>query len=100
MAQEMFKTLHYYWNAARGYRFRPWQSPYVRWRFDFSWERSSRSDRREVLSPRLEVPRPHGTLCGLGCGQTPLSTPAPRLKLEHIPSTNLNQSGAPLRLEL
>ena len=34
MAQEMFKTLHYYWNAARGYRFKPWQSPYVRWRFE------------------------------------------------------------------
>src|SRR5260370_11523995 len=33
-AQEMFKTLQYYWNAARGYRFKPWESPYVRWRFE------------------------------------------------------------------
>ena len=30
----MFKTLHYYWNAARGYRFKPWKSPYMRWRFE------------------------------------------------------------------
>src|SRR5260370_41181661 len=34
MAQEMFKTLQYYWNAARGYRFKPWKSPYIRWRFE------------------------------------------------------------------
>ena len=34
MAQEMFKTVQYYWNAARGYRFRPWESPYIRWRFE------------------------------------------------------------------
>ncbi len=30
----MFKTFHYYWNAARGYRFNPWRSPYIRWRFE------------------------------------------------------------------
>ena len=32
--KEMFKTLSYYWNAARGYRLKPWKSPYVRWRFE------------------------------------------------------------------
>jgi hypothetical protein len=31
---EMFKTLQYYWNAARGYRLQPWNSPYLRWRFE------------------------------------------------------------------
>ena len=30
----MLKTLRYYWNAARGYRLKPWKSPYVRWRFE------------------------------------------------------------------
>jgi hypothetical protein len=30
----MFKTLRYYWNVARGYRLKPWQSPYLRWRFE------------------------------------------------------------------
>jgi len=30
----MFKTVQYYWNAARGYRFNPWKSPYIRWRFE------------------------------------------------------------------
>ena len=32
--QGMFKTLGYYWNAARGYRWKPWNSPYMRWRFE------------------------------------------------------------------
>ena len=30
----MFKTLRYYWNVARGYRLKPWKSPYLRWRFE------------------------------------------------------------------
>jgi hypothetical protein len=30
----MFKTLQYYWNVARGYRLKPWKSPYLRWRFE------------------------------------------------------------------
>ena len=30
----MWKTLSYYWIAARGYRLRPWKSPYLRWRFE------------------------------------------------------------------
>jgi hypothetical protein len=30
----MFKTLHYYWIVARGYRLKPWKSPYLRWRFE------------------------------------------------------------------
>jgi hypothetical protein len=30
----MFKTMGYYWNVARGYRLKPWKSPYLRWRFE------------------------------------------------------------------
>lgn len=30
----MWKTLNSYWIAARGYRLRPWKSPYLRWRFE------------------------------------------------------------------
>lgn len=30
----MLKTLHYYWIAARGFRLKPWASPYLRWRFE------------------------------------------------------------------
>jgi hypothetical protein len=30
----MFRTLHYYWIVARGYRLQPWKSPYLRWRFE------------------------------------------------------------------
>ena len=32
--KKMFRTLSYYWNAARGYRLKPWKSPYMRWRFE------------------------------------------------------------------
>lgn len=30
----MFKTLNYYWTAARGHRLKPWRSPYICWRFE------------------------------------------------------------------
>jgi hypothetical protein len=30
----MFKLLQQYWTAARGYRLKPWNSPYLRWRFE------------------------------------------------------------------
>ncbi len=30
----MFEALHYYWVVARGYRLNPWNSPYIRWRFE------------------------------------------------------------------
>jgi hypothetical protein len=30
----MLKTLRYYWNVARGYRLKPWKSPYLRWRLE------------------------------------------------------------------
>ncbi len=30
----MWKTLRYYWIVARGYRLRPWKSPYLQWRFE------------------------------------------------------------------
>jgi hypothetical protein len=30
----MWNLLSYYWIAARGYRIHPWDSPYLRWRFE------------------------------------------------------------------
>ena len=30
----MWNTLRYYWIVARGYRLKPWKSPYLRWRFE------------------------------------------------------------------
>jgi hypothetical protein len=30
----MLSALRYYWMAAKGYRLRPWQSPYIRWRME------------------------------------------------------------------
>jgi hypothetical protein len=29
-----FTALRYYWITARGYRLRPWASPYIRWRLE------------------------------------------------------------------
>jgi hypothetical protein len=30
----MFTSLRYYWTTAKGYRLRPWASPYIRWRLE------------------------------------------------------------------
>jgi hypothetical protein len=30
----VLSALRYYWMAARGYRLRPWASPYLRWRLE------------------------------------------------------------------
>lgn len=30
----MLSALRYYWIAAKGYRLRPWRSPYVQWRLE------------------------------------------------------------------
>ena len=30
----MLSALRYYWIAAKGYRLRPWSSPYIRWRME------------------------------------------------------------------
>jgi hypothetical protein len=30
----MLSALRYYWIAAKGYRLRPWKSPYLRWRME------------------------------------------------------------------
>jgi hypothetical protein len=30
----MLNALHYYWIIAKGYRLRPWKSPYIRWRME------------------------------------------------------------------
>ena len=30
----MFNALRYYWIIAKGYRLRPWKSPYIQWRLE------------------------------------------------------------------
>ena len=30
----MLNALRYYWIIAKGYRFRPWDSPYIKWRLE------------------------------------------------------------------
>ena len=30
----MFNALRYYWIISKGYRFRPWASPYIQWRLE------------------------------------------------------------------
>lgn len=33
-ADRMFNALRYYWIIAKGYRLRPWKSPYIQWRLE------------------------------------------------------------------
>jgi hypothetical protein len=33
----MFGRLAVMWRLSRGYRFRPWRSPYLRWRMETYW---------------------------------------------------------------
>ena len=30
----VFTALRYYWTTTKGYRLRPWASPYIRWRLE------------------------------------------------------------------
>jgi hypothetical protein len=30
----MFNALRYYWIISKGYRLRPWKSPYIQWRLE------------------------------------------------------------------
>jgi hypothetical protein len=32
--RHVFSALRFYWNASKGYRLRPWRSPYIRWRME------------------------------------------------------------------
>jgi hypothetical protein len=46
----MWKTLQYYWIAARGYRLRPWKSPYMQWRFEtFLGKEAANLDAKKFL---------------------------------------------------
>ncbi|MDA2913431.1 hypothetical protein MYX77_05645 [Acidobacteriia bacterium AH_259_A11_L15] len=43
-------ALRYYWRAAKGYRLRPWQSPYLCWRMEtFFGVEADRLTRQEVF---------------------------------------------------
>ncbi len=46
----MLTAWRYYWRTARGYRLRPWQSPYLRWRLEtFFGGEAGRMDAREFF---------------------------------------------------
>lgn len=34
MLRSMWRAAFFWWHAARGYRLRPWRSPYLRWRME------------------------------------------------------------------
>jgi hypothetical protein len=33
----MWSATAFIWSASKGYRFRPWRSPYLRWRMETYW---------------------------------------------------------------
>jgi hypothetical protein len=46
----MLNALRYYWIIARGYRLRPWASPYIQWRMEtFFGKEASRLDARKFF---------------------------------------------------
>ena len=46
----MWNTLYFYWIAARGYRFHPWDSPYLQWRLEtFLGKEASDLDARKFF---------------------------------------------------
>jgi hypothetical protein len=46
----MFSALRYYWISAKGYRLRPWRSPYIRWRMEtFFGEQAAHLDGRSFF---------------------------------------------------
>ncbi len=46
----MFSALRFLWNATRGYRLRPWRSPFLRWRIEtFSGKKAETLTARGVM---------------------------------------------------
>jgi hypothetical protein len=37
MLRSLWRATAFLWRSARGYRFRPWRSPYLRWRMETYW---------------------------------------------------------------
>ena len=47
----MLAPLKFIWNATRGYRLRPWRSPYLRWRVEtYSGKKAETLRARDVVS--------------------------------------------------
>jgi hypothetical protein len=46
----MWNMFKFYWLASRGYRFRPWESPYIRWRLEtFLGKEATHLDAKKFL---------------------------------------------------
>jgi hypothetical protein len=49
--------LRFLWRATRGYRLRPWRSPYLRWRIETYWGTPAESIRRHEFCAFLRAHR-------------------------------------------
>jgi hypothetical protein len=46
----MLSALRYYWTAAKGYRLKPWKSPYLRWRMETFYGKDAKElDRKQFF---------------------------------------------------
>jgi len=46
----MFEAMRFLWNATRGYRLRPWKSPFLRWRVEtYSGQKAETLTAKSVL---------------------------------------------------
>jgi hypothetical protein len=47
----MLNALRYYWIIAKGYRLRPWDSPYIRWRLEtYFGKEAAEMDRAKFMN--------------------------------------------------
>lgn len=47
----MLASLRFVWNATRGYRLRPWRSPYLRWRVEtYSGKRAEALKLHDIIN--------------------------------------------------
>lgn len=47
----MFNALRYYWITTKGYRLRPWKSPYIQWRLEtFFGKQAANLDARKFFA--------------------------------------------------
>jgi len=62
----MLRVLRYYWKVSRGYRLRPWKSPYLRWRMETFFGSEAEPASGALFLPALERTPPPARIPRLG----------------------------------
>ncbi len=68
----MLNALRYYWIISKGYRFRPWASPYIQWRMEtFFGHQAANLDARKFFALIWRERARMGALSRMGRHSTP-----------------------------